>query len=156
MTQIVEKNKPKYKYKYQQRDTASVSYRMSRVRSKDSKMELVLRKALWALGLRYRKHYKRAIGNPDIAFVGKKVAVFCDSSFWHGLDLEAQKEKLHHNREYWIEKIERNMARDQYVNERLSEAGWLVIRCSDKEIFSNTSQCVQKICKALAARHCSC
>ncbi|HEW78412.1 MAG TPA: very short patch repair endonuclease [Phycisphaerales bacterium] len=134
------------------RDPEIVSYTMSRVKSKDSKMEIMLRKELWAAGLKYRKHYKKVVGKPDIAFVGKKVAVFCDSSFWHGLDFEIQKKKLGHNREYWLNKIERNMARDKYVNEKLAEEGWLVIRCSDKEILSDVAKCVERIRKAVEAR----
>lgn len=135
------------------RDPEIVSYTMSRVKSKDSKMEIILRKALWTAGLKYRKHYKKVVGTPDIAFVGKKVAVFCDSSFWHGLDFEIQKKKLGHNREYWLQKIERNMSRDKYVNKILAEEGWLVIRCSDKEIFSDVTKCVERILQAIESRN---
>jgi DNA mismatch endonuclease (patch repair protein) len=71
-----------------------ISYNMSRVRNKDSKIELLLRKELWKRGLRYRKNVVLIEGKPDIVFIGKKVAVFCDSEFWHGYDWDERKKKI--------------------------------------------------------------
>ena len=134
------------------RDPAVVSRTMARVKAKDSKIEIKMRKALWAEGLRYRKHYRKAFGVPDIAFTKQKVAVFCDSSFWHGLDWENQKKRIVHNRDFWINKIRKNMERDKLVNRTLKESGWLVIRCSDVEIEMNIAKCVAKIKNALKRR----
>lgn len=68
-----------------------ISYNMSRVKNKDSAIEVALRKELWSRGIRYRKNVTRVFGKPDIAFIGKKIAVFCDSEFWHGYDWENRK-----------------------------------------------------------------
>src|SRR6056297_76653 len=86
---------------------------MKAVKSKDSKIEVKLRKALWREGLRYRKHYSKIPGKPDIVFIGKKVAVFCDSEFWHGKNWEERKNDFKSNKEFWINKIERNIQRDK-------------------------------------------
>lgn len=111
-----------------------ISYNMKRVKAKDSEIELLLRKELWNRGLRYQKNVKTIIGKPDIVFKGKKVAVFCDSEFWHGYDWENRKFDIKSRREFWIPKIERNMQRDIEVTETLSKNGWLVIRFWGKEI----------------------
>jgi len=134
------------------RDPAVISYTMSRIRSKDTAIEMRLRRALWAEGFRYRKHYKDIPGTPDIAFPGAKVAVFCDSRFWHGRDWEKRKNKLVSNRDYWIRKIERNMERDKKVNKNLARSGWLVLRFWDTDIEKKLDECVERIKKALDAR----
>jgi len=110
---------------------------MQAVRNKDSKIELELRKALWARGLRYRKNHRGIMGKPDIVFIGKKVAVFCDSEFWHGQDWELRKADFKSNQAFWLPKIERNMARDREVNEALQKDGWTVMRFWGKEILKN-------------------
>jgi DNA mismatch endonuclease (patch repair protein) len=118
---------------------------MSRIRSKGSKIEILLGKALWAKGLRYRKHYK-VEGKPDFAFPGAKVAVFCDSSFWHGRNWGADRKKeFRVNKEFWIKKIERNIERDKEVNEALLIQGWKVIRFWDDEIKKNAKECAEKV-----------
>lgn len=134
------------------RDPAVVSYTLSQVRSKDTSPEVTLRKALWAAGLRYRKNYKEASGSPDIAFVKEKVAVFCDGIFWHGRDWESRKERIKSNRDYWIPKIERNMARDEKVNTDLLEAGWLVLRFWETDIKEDLEGCVETIEDAVKSR----
>lgn len=88
-----------------------ITYNMKQVHNKDSKIELMLRKELWKRGMRYRKNVNRITGHPDIAFVGKKIAVFCDSEFWHGYNWEERKNDFKSNRDFWLPKIERNMAR---------------------------------------------
>lgn len=118
---------------------------MVAIKSKDSDIELLLRRELWKRGLRYRKNVKTVYGHPDIAFISKKIAVFCDSEFWHGYEWEKRKQKLGNNRDYWINKIERNMARDKKVNEHLTLTGWRVIRFWGKEIKNNTSKCIETI-----------
>lgn len=81
---------------------------MQAVKSKGSEIERLLRKELWNRGLHYRKNVKTVFGHPDIAFIGKKIAVFCDSEFWHGYDWEHRKNDIKTRREFWIPKIERN------------------------------------------------
>lgn len=83
---------------------------MSHIKGKDTSIEVILRKALWHKGIRYRKNYKKLPGTPDIAITKYRIAIFCDSEFFHGYNWEVKKQKLGHNREYWIKKIERNMA----------------------------------------------
>jgi DNA mismatch endonuclease Vsr len=122
---------------------------MQAVKNKDSKIEITLRKALWRKGIRYRKNYNKVIGKPDIAMVGKKVAVFCDSEFWHGKNWEKKKQTIHSNRDFWINKIERNMERDIEVNESLTSEGWKVLRFWGKDIMKDTAGCIEKIVRVL-------
>lgn len=122
---------------------------MQAVKNKDSKIEIALRKELWARGLRYRKNVKNIFGKPDIAFISKKVAVFCDSEFWHGYNWEERKSDFKTNRDFWIPKIERNMQRDKEVTEKLEAAGWVVLRFWGKEIKNNPGKCADKIEKAV-------
>lgn len=120
------------------------SENMSRIRSKNTKIEVLLRKELWSRGIRYRINCKSVFGKPDICFKGKKVAVFCDSEFWHGKDyLEGRKPKS--NQEYWIPKLERNIKRDKEVNEWLENNGWKVIRFWGKKIQKETAACAAVI-----------
>ena len=118
---------------------------MQAIKSKDSKIELMLRRELWARGLRYRKNVKTIYGHPDIAFIGKKVAVFVDSEFWHGYDWENRKHDFKSNQEFWISKIERNMQRDCEVNEKLRSEGWTVLRFWGKDIKNNRIGCVDEV-----------
>ncbi len=125
------------------------SRNMRAVRSKDSAIELRLRRALWAAGLRYRKHYARLPGKPDIAFVSARVVVFCDSEFWHGHDWEHRREDIGSNRDFWIPKIERTIARDREVNSQLAEAGWRVLRFWGHEITDDVDGCVVRVRRAV-------
>ena len=118
---------------------------MRQVRNKDSMIELVLRKELWNRGLRYRKNVKSVCGKPDIAFIGKKIAVFCDSEFWHGYNWEEKKRDFKSHQEFWIPKIERNMERDREVTEKLESEGWIVLRFWGNEIKKNTAHCADII-----------
>ncbi len=122
-----------------------ISYNMSRVRNKDSEIELLLRHELWSRNLRYRKNVKSIMGKPDIAFIGKKIAVFVDSEFWHGYDWEHKQAEIKTNRDFWFSKIERNMQRDQEVNNYLKEEGWTVLRFWGKEIKHDVASCADKI-----------
>ena len=129
-----------------------ISYNMQQVKNKDSKIEVLLRKELWSRGLRYRKNVTKVFGKPDIVFIGKKVAVFCDSEFWHGHDWENRKNDFKSNQEFWIPKIERNMQRDKEVNERLISEGWTVLRFWGKDIKKHTAECADTIEKAVRER----
>lgn len=129
-----------------------ISYNMSRVKNKDSAIEVALRKELWSRGLRYRKNVKTIFGKPDIAFIGKKIAVFCDSEFWHGFDWENKKYEIKSRQEFWIPKIERTMERDIEVTHALGEQGWLVLRFWGNEIKKNCSTCADQIERAFRER----
>ena len=125
---------------------------MQHVKNKDSQIELKLRKALWHAGFRYRKNYRAVFGCPDIVFLRLKIAVFCDSEFWHGYDWENRKHDFKSHQEFWIPKIERNMARDKEVNERLQAEGWTVLRFFGREIKNNVDECVKIIAATIAAK----
>lgn len=133
----------------QKKTQTQISYNMKQVKNKDSKIETLLRKELWRRGLRYRKNVARIIGKPDIVFLGKKVAVFCDSEFWHGYDWEKRKNDFKSNQEFWIPKIERNINRDLEVTEKLLSDGWTVLRFWGKEIKMNTARCADIVEQAL-------
>lgn len=122
---------------------------MTNTRSKNTAIEYILRKALWNYGLRYRVHFKKLPGNPDIAFTKYKIAVFCDGEFYHGYDWAVSKDKIGTNRDYWIPKIERNIQRDFQVNKQLEELGWVVLRFWGKEIKKDTEACVFQIVRTI-------
>lgn len=122
---------------------------MQAVKNKDSKIELMLRKDLWARGLHYRKNDKTIFGHPDLTFKGKKIAVFVDSEFWHGFDWENRKSDFKSHQEFWIPKIERNMQRDTEVNNKLKSDGWMVIRFWGKDIKANVSACADRVERAV-------
>jgi DNA mismatch endonuclease, patch repair protein len=131
------------------RNKAVISFNMSRIRSSGSVIENVLGKAMWKAGLRYRKQYKRIPGRPDFVLVKHKIAIFCDSSFWHGYKSMAT--SLHDfksNKNFWITKIKRNMERDREVNRHLKKLGWEVYRFWDFQIINKTDKCVKKILQA--------
>ena len=129
--------------------TPAISKRMANVRLKGGKAETLLAKTLWHLGYRYRLNYRKLPGSPDIAITKHKVAVFVDGEFWHGFDWENRKSKLKSNKDYWIEKIEENIARDKRNNDALSEMGWQVIRFWEKDVLKDTESCIQMILSAL-------
>ena len=118
---------------------------MQAVKSKGSKIEVMLGKALWAKGLRYRKNDKSVFGKPDFTIKKYKIAVFCDSEFWHGKDWEIKKNEHKSNVKFWHQKIERNIQRDKEVNEELLRTGWKVIRFWGKEIQKELVICTVKI-----------
>lgn len=121
---------------------------MQRIRFKDTSIEIKLRTALWAEGIRYRKNVKTLPGKPDIVITKYKIAVFCDSSFWHGRNFESKK-PVDTNHEYWDTKIRRNMQRDEEVNKQLRALGWTVLRFWDEEINKNLAECVQAVQEAV-------
>lgn len=129
------------------RNPETISKQMSKIRSQDTSIEIQLRKALWHKGYRYRKNDKRLPGSPDIALTKYKIAIFCDSEFFHGKDWEILKIRLAkgNNPEYWLKKIERNRARDWENDRRLLFLGWTVIHFWGKDILKHTDECIQAI-----------
>jgi DNA mismatch endonuclease, patch repair protein len=118
---------------------------MSKIKGKDSKPELTLRKALWKSNLRYRIHNEKLPGRPDIVIKKYKLAIFVDGEFWHGYDWEKNKLKIKSNTSFWVPKIERNMQKDRIVKEQLTTMGYTVFRFWSKEIISNLSRVVNQI-----------
>jgi len=122
-----------------------IRYNMQQIKNKDTDIEVMLRKELWHRGIRYRKNVKGIYGKPDIAFIGKKVAVFCDSEFWHGYDWATRKTDIKSNKSFWIPKIEKNIERDRKVSQTLEDDGWTVLRFWGKEIKKDTVGCADII-----------
>lgn len=120
---------------------------MQHIRSKDTKIELKLRKALWEKGYRYRKNYKELPGCPDIVLTKYRIAIFCDGEFFHGKDWDVLKPRLEksNNSEFWIKKILRNMERDDEIDKQLLFRDWTVIRFWGKDILRNTDECIRVI-----------
>ncbi len=120
---------------------------MQNIKCKDTKIEIILRKALWNKGIRYRKNYDKVPGRPDIVITKYKIAIFCDSEFFHGKDWESQKKRLMKgdNGEFWINKISKNRERDTEINKKLFVDGWKVIRFWGTELKKNTDECVRVI-----------
>ena len=122
---------------------------MSKIKGKDTKPEVKFRKALWHLGYRYRKNYKKLIGKPDIVFNKYKTVIFIDGEFWHGYKWKEKQDKIKSNREFWIPKIEHNMQRDQEVNEALQQKGYQIFRFWQKDIIENLNSCLEEVIKHL-------
>ena len=124
---------------------------MSRVKLKNGKAEQLLAKRLWHLGYRYRKNDKRLPGSPDIAIQKYHIAVFVDGEFWHGQNWDERKAKLKSNRDYWIEKIEENIARDKRNDKLLVDLGWTVLHFWEKDVLKNTDECAEKVSQSAMA-----
>lgn len=121
---------------------------MQHIRSKDSKSEVMLRKALWGKGIRYRKNYTGLPGKPDIAITKYKIAIFVDGDFWHARGHEEKPgEQIKVNLPYWSRKLRRNVDRDKEVNQELLEMNWLVLRYWDSDIQKDINACVEDIMK---------
>lgn len=121
---------------------------MSNIRSKDTSIEIKLRKALWKRGYRYRKNFQKLPGKPDIALTKQRIAIFCDSDFFHGKDwYTVLRPRLlkGSNPEFWEKKILRNMERDKENNLALLNMGWIVIRFWGSEIQKNVETCIAVI-----------
>lgn len=124
---------------------------MQHIKSSDTEIEVLLRKALWEKGYHYRKNYKNLPGKPDIALTKYKIAIFCDGEFFHGKDWEVLRSRLEksNNSEYWISKISKNRKRDEEINKKLLFMGWTVIRFWGKDIKNNTDECIKVIEEAI-------
>ena len=127
------------------------SRNMKAIHSRDTSIELILRKALWHKGFRYRKNYKSLPGRPDIAITKYRIAIFCDSEFFHGKDWEALKLRLENgsNSTYWIKKISRNMERDKENEQALRFREWTVLRFWGRDIMKHTDDCVRAVEEAV-------
>ncbi|WP_295159280.1 very short patch repair endonuclease [Selenomonas sp. AE3005] len=119
---------------------------MQRICAKDTKPELILRKELWARGLRYRKNYDKLPGKPDIVLTRQKIAIFVDGDFWHAHGHQHNPgEQVHTNTIYWKNKLARNVERDKEINSLLTEAGWLVLRFWESDIKKDLSGCLKQL-----------
>lgn len=120
---------------------------MKNIKSKDTKIEVLLRKALWKKGIKYRKNCRDIPGKPDIVITKHKIAIFCDGEFFHGKDWEVLKPKLEKgdNGAYWVSKISRNRERDDEVNKQLLFQGWTVIRFWGSDIKKDADACVRVV-----------
>jgi DNA mismatch endonuclease (patch repair protein) len=119
---------------------------MSHIRSKNTKAEVLLRKALWHHGIRYRKNYKDLPGTPDIVLTRYKIAIFVDGDFWHAHGHQDNPgEQVATNKEFWQKKLKNNVERDKEVNDELTEEGWLVLRFWESDIKKHLDNCIDQI-----------
>jgi len=135
--------------------TSIISSRIKQAnRSEDTRQEIILRKALYKRGLRYRKNVQNLPGKPDIVFLGARVVIFCDGDFWHGRNWNTLKRKLvkGKNAQYWIGKIHSNLQRDRLTTKKLEDAGWQVIRIWEIDIFKNCEMIADNICNIVQSR----
>jgi len=135
--------------KYPYTDDIKRRWTMSRVKGKNTSIEILLRKALWHSGIRYRVNYKKLPGTPDIVIPKYRIAIFCDGEFWHGKSLEKERRRIQNNHDYWVSKIERNIKRDQETNRKLTCMGWTVVRFWGVEIRKHTEDCVNEVKDAI-------
>ena len=121
------------------------SYTMSQIKSKNTRPELALRKALTKCGIKYRLQSTLLPGHPDIVLPQLKIAIFVDGDFWHGYLFKTKVNKISHNRSYWIRKIRYNMQRDRKNNKELRKNGWTVLRFWEHQIKTDSSAVASKI-----------
>jgi DNA mismatch endonuclease (patch repair protein) len=119
---------------------------MKAIKSKNTKMEVLLAKALWAKGIRYRKNDKSVFGRPDLTIKKHKVAIFVDSEYFHGKDWKLEKHRIKTNRDFWWKKIEENIKRDKLVNRSLVDNDWKVLRFWSQEVRKKLNLCIDEIC----------
>ena len=130
---------------YEFKTTDNRSHLMRKIRSVNTKPELLFRKLLWANGIRYRKNNVNLPGKPDISINKYRVAIFVDGEFWHGFDWDNKINKIKANRDYWIPKIERNIERDKNNKQLLENDGWTVLRFWESEIKKKPAECLEKV-----------
>lgn len=118
---------------------------MSKIRGKNTKPEIRFRKALWKKGVRYRVHTKTLPGNPDISIQKYKLAIFIDGEFWHGYNWDERRQTIRSNRRFWIPKIERNIQRDEEVNQQLNDMGYTIFRFWESDLKKELDKCVNDI-----------
>lgn len=123
---------------------------MAAVRNRDSKAELLLRRELHSCGLRYRLHARDVFGRPDIVIRSRRVALFVDGDFWHGnawrlRNLPDLASMFPTRTEWWVEKITRNMRRDEEVSRRLEAEGWEVIRVWESEVLEDPAASAARV-----------
>ena len=125
-----------------------VSYNMSKIRSKGTKLEARLEEILKSVDVKFDKHLD-ITGKPDFAISELKIAIFADSDFWHGYNWDEKKNEIKTNREFWYKKIERNIKRDKEVFQELQKQGWRVIRYWGHEIINTPDECQRRILDVL-------
>ena len=118
---------------------------MSRIKGKDTKAELLLRRALFARGLRFRLHQRQLPGSPDIVLGRYRLVVFVDGAFWHGYQWALKKPKLKSNVAFWVAKIERTIQRDLENRSLLEGAGYTVMRFWDHQVVRELDKCVNQV-----------
>lgn len=119
---------------------------MRHIKSKNTKPEVTLRKALWHRGIRYRKYYKKLPGTPDIAITRCKIAIFVDGDFWHAKGhTDNPGEQIRTNKAFWVKKLKNNVERDRAVNDELTEMGWLVFHFWSSDIENDLEKHVNLI-----------
>jgi DNA mismatch endonuclease (patch repair protein) len=122
------------------------SYCMSRIKGKDTGLEVQVRSALHMKGLRFRKHVKELPGKPDIVFHKARLAVFIDGDFWHGYRFPLWENKVS---DFWKTKISKNRERDRKNHRKLRVMGWTVIRIWQHQIKQDFNGCIEKIVEKL-------
>ena len=122
---------------------------MKAIKSKNTKMEVKLAKALWKRGYRFRRNSKHIFGKPDFSLKKYKLAIFVDSEYFHGKNWNIEKHRINTNRDFWWNKIERNIERDRKVNRHLKESGWIVLRFWTGDIKKNFDLCLLTIEKQI-------
>ena len=126
-----------------------VSYTMSRIRGKNTKPEMAVRKALWKDGIRgYRLHPKSVPGKPDVAFIGKKLAVFIHGCYWHSCP-HCKPQKPKSNRAWWVDKLQKNVERDKRKESELVSQGWRVLTVWECQVKDDIDRVVRKVRKEL-------
>lgn len=118
---------------------------MSAIKAKNTKTEILFRKALWKTGVRYRINSKSLPGQPDIYSIKLRFVVFIDGEFWHGHNWQEKKKKIKSNRDFWIPKIERNIQRDGENNRELLDMGFVVFRFWEKQVQKNLAYCIKQV-----------
>jgi len=143
---------PSYKGLAPASEAASRAKRANR--KKDTLHEVLLRRELWQLGLRYRKHVSGLPGKPDRVFARARVVVFCDGDFWHGRNWNRLQRQLkqRHNAAYWLAKIGRNRERDRRNTVLLRKQGWLVLRLWETDIKKDPAAAAVAIRDAVLVR----
>lgn len=122
---------------------------MRKIRGVDTKAEIILRKALWAEGIRYRVNVRSLPGKPDLVIGRHKIIIFIDGEFWHGYQWNIKKPRIKANRDYWVKKIEGNIARDRKNRMELRRRGYKVIRFWEHEVNKDLGKCVKKVLRAI-------
>jgi DNA mismatch endonuclease (patch repair protein) len=120
---------------------------MSKILSQNTEIETIVFRGLRKLGLKFRKYYKKILGNPDAVFLDKKIAIFIDGDFWHGYKFIKLKRRL--SKKYWLNKILTNIERDKRINKILKKQGWKVLRFWEHDIKKNQQKCLEKIIRHL-------
>jgi DNA mismatch endonuclease, patch repair protein len=123
------------------------SHCMSKIKGRDTKIEIMFRKHLWSLGLKGYRVKSKIYGKPDFIFPVEKIAVFCDGCFWHKCPKHNTKPKS--NKRFWLTKMQNNVKRDKEVNKRLKNEGWTVVRFWEHDLENNLDGCTKRLSKLI-------